>query len=112
MFWLQPEPRKRSSAKIGTIQRRLAWPLRKDDTHKSRMYHFCILDGITILYPRGNFAGFKIPWSYSVMVITKDFESFDPGSSPGRTFLLFIFQIENCLQNKIPDAELLPRWRN
>ena len=24
-------------------------------------------------------------WSYSVMVITKDFESFDPGSSPGRT---------------------------
>ena len=37
----QLEPRKRSSAKIGTIQRRLAWPLRKDDTHKSRMYHFC-----------------------------------------------------------------------
>ena len=27
------------SAKIGTIQRRLAWPLRKVDTHKSRMYH-------------------------------------------------------------------------
>lgn len=25
-----------SSAKIGTIQRRLAWPLRKDDTLKSR----------------------------------------------------------------------------
>jgi len=24
------------SDKIGTIQRRLAWPLRKDDTHKSR----------------------------------------------------------------------------
>ena len=37
---VQLEPRKRSSAKIGTIQRRLAWPLRKDDTHKSRMYHF------------------------------------------------------------------------
>ena len=34
------EPLRRSSAKIGTIQRRLAWPLRKDDTHKSRMYHF------------------------------------------------------------------------
>ena len=30
------DPRKRSSVKIGTIQRRLAWPLRKDDTHKSR----------------------------------------------------------------------------
>ena len=27
-----------SSVKIGTIQRRLAWPLRKDDTHKSRKY--------------------------------------------------------------------------
>ena len=26
-----------ASDKIGTIQRRLAWPLRKDDTHKSRM---------------------------------------------------------------------------
>ena len=25
-----------SSVKIGTIQRRVAWPLRKDDTHKSR----------------------------------------------------------------------------
>ena len=25
-----------SSVKLGTIQRRLAWPLRKDDTHKSR----------------------------------------------------------------------------
>ena len=25
-----------SSVKIGTIQRRLAWPLRQDDTHKSR----------------------------------------------------------------------------
>ena len=32
-----------SSVKIGTIQRRLAWPLRKDDTHKSRMYHFFCL---------------------------------------------------------------------
>ena len=27
---------RRASVKIGTIQRRLAWPLRKDDTHKSR----------------------------------------------------------------------------
>ena len=25
-----------TSVKIGTIQKRLAWPLRKDDTHKSR----------------------------------------------------------------------------
>ena len=29
-------PLRGSSVKIGTIQRRLAWPLRKDDTHKSR----------------------------------------------------------------------------
>ena len=29
----------RSSDKSGTIQRRLAWPLRKDDTHKSRSVH-------------------------------------------------------------------------
>ena len=30
-----------SSVKIGTIQKRLAWPLRKDDTHKSRsVSHF------------------------------------------------------------------------
>ena len=34
-FLREPE-----SAKIGTIQRRLAWPLRKDDTYKSRRYHF------------------------------------------------------------------------
>ena len=27
---------RRSPVKIGTIQRRLAWPLRRDDTHKSR----------------------------------------------------------------------------
>ena len=29
-------PSSDKSDKIGTIQRRLAWPLRKDDTHKSR----------------------------------------------------------------------------
>ncbi|EOY18062.1 Uncharacterized protein TCM_042718 isoform 2 [Theobroma cacao] len=32
-----------TSDKIGTIQRRLAWPLRKDDTHKSRNGgQFCV----------------------------------------------------------------------
>ena len=37
-IWLHEylDPLRRSSVKIGTIQRRLAWPLRKDDTHKSR----------------------------------------------------------------------------
>ena len=36
---LRMDPLRRSSVKIGTIQRRLAWPLRKDDTHKSRRVH-------------------------------------------------------------------------
>ena len=36
-YLLQVDPLRRSSVKIGTIQRRLAWPLRKDDTQKSRM---------------------------------------------------------------------------
>ena len=31
-----PDSLRGSSVKIGTIRRRLAWPLRKDDTHKSR----------------------------------------------------------------------------
>ena len=35
-FLTQLDSPRRSSVKIGTIQRRLAWPLRKDDTHKSR----------------------------------------------------------------------------
>ena len=29
-------------------------------------------------------------WSYSVMVITLDFESSDPGSNPGRTSFSFL----------------------
>ena len=41
---------RRSSDKIGTIQRRLAWPLRKDDTHKSRSVTsfllLCFLDSL------------------------------------------------------------------
>ena len=32
-----------SSVKIGTMRRRLAWPLRKDDTHKSRSVNNDIL---------------------------------------------------------------------
>ena len=51
--------------------------------------------------------------SYSVMVITKDFESFDPGSSPGRTFLYSISKNQNIFsQNNTLYAESLPRWRN
>ena len=33
------DPLRGTSAKIGTIQRRLAWSLRKDDTQQSRKYH-------------------------------------------------------------------------
>ena len=32
-----------SSVKIGRLQRRLAWPLRKDDTHKSRSVNNSLL---------------------------------------------------------------------
>ena len=33
-----------SSVKIGTIQRRLAWPLRKDDTHKTRSVNIVLFE--------------------------------------------------------------------
>ena len=33
------DPLRRSSVKIGTIQRRLAWPLRKDDTQNREAFH-------------------------------------------------------------------------
>ena len=36
----------------------------------------------------GSKPGFSI-WSYSVMVITVDFESTNPGSNPGRTSFVF-----------------------
>ncbi|CAN1161746.1 hypothetical protein LINPERHAP2_LOCUS24110, partial [Linum perenne] len=44
-----------TSDKIGTIQRRLAWPLRKDDTHKSRngpnffCFCFCFVPAVKLL---------------------------------------------------------------
>ncbi len=38
-----------SSDKIGTIQRRLAWPLRKDDTHKSRSVPSFCWDPVVVL---------------------------------------------------------------
>ena len=42
-----------SSVRIGTILRRLAWPLRKDDKHKSRLYHLSLHAGApTRLQPR------------------------------------------------------------
>ena len=51
---LHPSGRKTVSYdKIGTIQRRLAWPLRKDDTHKSRTYHFFLYMYIHLCLPTG-----------------------------------------------------------
>ena len=42
---------RRSSDKIGTMQRRLAWPLRKDDTHKSRsVTSFLLLRFLDLLW--------------------------------------------------------------
>ena len=40
-----------SSVKIGTIQRRLAWSLRKDDTHTLRKYH----DFLTLSFHSSSF---------------------------------------------------------
>ena len=37
-------------------------------------------------------------WSYSVMVITLDSESSDPGSSPGRTFFNFVIAMLKLTQ--------------
>ena len=42
-----------SSVKIGTIQRRLAWPLRKDDTHKSRSVNNFFLSASSGYPPSG-----------------------------------------------------------
>ena len=43
-----------SSVQIGTIQRRLAWPLRKDDTRKSRSTN--ILYMVLIYYNRPSYS--------------------------------------------------------
>ena len=40
-----------SSFEIGTIQRRLAWPLRKDDTHTARSVNNSILIGVCLWHP-------------------------------------------------------------
>ena len=44
----------------------------------------------------------EINWSYGVMVSTLDFESSDPGSSPGRTYILgiicvFVGGVASCV---------------
>ena len=50
-----------SSDKIGTIQRKLAWPLRKDDTHKSRSVTCpCGLHSVISRLLAGGSLGFRI----------------------------------------------------
>ena len=62
-----------SSVKIGTIQRRLAWPLRKDDTHKSRSVNnlFAPQYFATALPCIFQFVGLAILWPTSVIVNEK-----------------------------------------
>ncbi len=50
----------------------------------------------------GSSPSWSIYRSYSVMVITKDSDSFNPGSSPGRTFLFVIF----AKQKKIEKSKM------
>ena len=70
--------------KIGTIQRRLAWPLRKDDTQNREAFH--------IFYPPDNFnetvgthdliqLAPRRRWCSGIM---QDSHSCEPGSIPGR----------------------------
>ena len=54
-FTEQAEPRKRSSAKIGTIQRRLAWPLRKDDTQIREAFHIFSTFNFPVHSPQNSF---------------------------------------------------------
>ena len=50
------------------------------------MSHGMVEDAIQVFRPYQG-RSLNHTWSYSVMVITLDFESSDPGSNPGRTFL-------------------------
>ena len=82
-----------SSVKIGTIQRRLAWPLRKDDTHKSRSVNNFFVGG-PLGYRRGVLGypqwasglvweaslagvGHVWPWLLVVRVLRQAYTTFD-----------------------------------
>ena len=55
-----------SSVKIGTIQRRLAWPLRKDDTHKSRSVpnFFCCIHTLLLSLSLGVLVSLSLCWRF------------------------------------------------
>ena len=98
-----------TSDKIGTIQRRLAWPLRKDDTHKSRngpifldfprkylepsFLHLCVLlflqkgPLVSLLYQRGpQYCLFKFRSTRFLIFVIADI-----------TFLWQLFSLFNLL---------------
>ena len=65
-----------SSVKIGTIQRRLAWPLRKDDTHKARsvtnfLPHLHLLDGLGLCVAIPPVTQGLLAWSAAGQVIAQ-----------------------------------------
>ncbi|AES71930.1 hypothetical protein MTR_3g084270 [Medicago truncatula] len=53
-----------TSDKIGTIQRRLAWPLRKDDTHKSRNGPNFFLTFFFLQFHTRKFSPFRVLFSF------------------------------------------------
>ena len=71
------DPLRGASEKIGTIQRRLAWPLRKDDTHTSRMYHFLTKTCSACLYPRVGVATLRL-WVHTWMGASSDHQDSSP----------------------------------
>ncbi|KAG6478359.1 hypothetical protein ZIOFF_061801 [Zingiber officinale] len=68
-----------TSDKIGTIQRRLAWPLRKDDTHKSR-------NGPNFFFLLAQIA-WRIGFRFQLPFVKLDLTSFNncPASMPGES---------------------------
>ena len=51
------------------------------------LVRYCFVGGHIVSYDAASCGWWC--WSYGVMVSTLDFESSDPGSNPGRTFLFF-----------------------
>ncbi len=53
-----------------------------------------------------------VNWSYGVMVSTLDFESSDPGSSPGRTCVLLCFVVFCvCVVGVLVSCAVFVLWR-
>jgi len=84
-----------SSDKIGTIQRRLAWPLRKDDTHKSRSVQnfLCIFvakarGDVPKLLKNRTFEDLKKGCSCALAGLTGQFSWYSLPRSPWRVVLL------------------------